>query len=220
TNPDLSSGSKFQDASKYYHSDANYNFSHLWDVVDVQVGGSYRKYELNSSGTIYTDYDGTIPYSEFGIYTQLQKEFDLGDEMKLKLTGSARYDKSEFFDGFLSPRISAGFTVNPNHNIRASVQQGFRNPTTQDLFIGLDAGRAILVGSAPANLDRYVRNYDISAAGQIGFGQPAQITQTGGAAYTNSYLASSAAAFAQSENPADLEIGNSALVTPEKITTA
>ncbi|MBA6152125.1 TonB-dependent receptor [Gelidibacter maritimus] len=218
--PDFATGSQFKDESKYYHADANYNFSHLWDAIDIQVGGSYRKYELNSSGTIYTDFDGSIPYSEFGVYTQLQKEFDLGAEMKLKLTGSARYDKSEFFDGFLSPRISAGFTVNQNHNIRASVQTGFRNPTTQDLFIGLDAGRAILVGSAPSNLDRYVRDYDISAAGQIGFGQPAQISQSGGAAYTNSYLASSATAFAQSGNPADLEIGNSALVTPEKITTA
>jgi len=218
--PDFSQGSQFKDESKYTHADGNYNFSHLWDVIDIQVGGSYRKYDLNSSGTIYTDYDGSIPYSEFGIYTQMQKDFDLGAEMKLKLTASARYDKSEFFDGFLSPRLSAGFTVNQNHNIRASVQTGFRNPTTQDLFIGLDAGRAILVGSAPSNLDRYSRSYDISAAGQLGFGQPAQITQTGGAAYNNSYLASSVTAFAQSENPADLEIGNSALVTPEKITTA
>lgn len=218
--PDFSKGSKFQDASKYYHAEGNYNFSHLWDVVDIQVGGSYRKYVLNSFGTIYTDYDETIPYSEYGVYTQLQKDFELNEEMSLKLTGSARYDKSEFFDGFVSPRISAGLTVNENHNIRASVQTGFRNPTTQDLFIGLDAGRAILVGSAPDNLDRYVRSYDVSAAGQAAFGQPATISQSGGAAYTNSYLASSVSAFAASENPADLIIGNSALVTPEKITTA
>ena len=189
-NPDLGSGSRFQDTSKYYHGDANYNFSHLWDVVDVQVGGSYRKYELNSGGTIYTDFDGTIPYSEFGVYTQLQKEFDLNEEMKLKLTGSARYDKSEFFDGFVSPRISAGLTINENHNIRASLQTGFRNPSTQDLFIGLDTGRSVLVGSAPDNLDRYSRTHPVSAAGQIS-GQPATITQTGGAAYTNSYLESS-----------------------------
>lgn len=218
--PDFSTGSKFQDASKYYHADGNYNFSHLWDVIDIQAGGSYRKYELNSYGTIYTDYNETIPYSEYGVYTQLQKELPLGTDMSLKLTGSARYDKSEFFDGFVSPRLSAGLTVNQNHNIRASVQTGFRNPTTQDLFIGLDAGRAILVGSAPDNLDRYVRTYPVSAAGQIAFGQPANITQSGGAAYNNSYLSSSVQAFAASENPADLEIGNSALVTPEKITTA
>ena len=219
--PNFASGSQFKDQSKYYHADGNYNFSHLWDVIDVQVGGSYRKYDLNSSGTIYTDYSESIPYSEFGVYTQLQKDIDLGNEMRLKLTGSARYDKSEFFDGFVSPRISAGFTVNPNHNIRASVQTGFRNPATQDLFIGLDAGRAILVGSAPSNLNRYVRTYDVSAAGQNipGANQPATVSQSGGSAYTNSYLASSVTAFAESLNPADLEIGNSALVTPEKITS-
>lgn len=218
--PDFATGSKFQDESKYSHIDGNYNFSHLWNVIDIQVGGSYRKYDLNSFGTIYTDYDSTIPYSEYGVYTQLQKEFNLGNEMRLKMTASARYDKSEFFDGFLSPRISAGWTLNENHNLRGSVQTGFRNPTTQDLFIGLDAGRAILVGSAPSNLDRYVRTYDVSAAAQSGLGQPAQISQSGGAAYNNSYLASSVIAFGQSENPGDLEIGNSALVTPEKITTA
>ncbi|MBT8253962.1 MAG: TonB-dependent receptor, partial [Bacteroidia bacterium] len=38
--PDLRTGSKFQDASKYYHSDVNYNFSHLVDFADIQVGGS------------------------------------------------------------------------------------------------------------------------------------------------------------------------------------
>lgn len=220
TDPSLSTGSKFQDQSKYYHGDANYNFAHLLEVVDIQVGGSYRRYELNSSGTIYTDFDGAIPYSEFGVYSQLQKQFDFSEGMSLKLTGSARYDKSEFFDGFVSPRISAGLTVNQNHNIRASVQTGFRNPTTQDLFIGLDAGRAILVGSAPDNLDRYVRNYPVSAAGQAGFGQPETISQSGAAAYNNSYLASSVRAFAASGNPALLEIGNSELVTPEKITSA
>ncbi len=137
--PNLVTGSKFQDASKYYHGDANYNLSHLIDFADIQVGGSYRKYSLNSNGTIYTDYDGSIDYSEFGIYTQIQKEFPLNEDMDLKLTGSARYDKSEFFDGFVSPRISAALTLNRNHNVRASVQTGFRNPTTQDLFIGLDA---------------------------------------------------------------------------------
>ena len=216
SDPDFATGSKFQDASKYYHADANYNFSHLWDVVEIQVGGSYRKYSLNSSGTIYTDYDGSIDYNEYGIYTQLQKELDLTDNVSLKLTGSIRYDKSEFFDGFLSPRLAAGFTINQNHNIRASFQTGFRNPTTQDLFIGLDAGRAILVGSAPDNLDRYVRDYSVSTSGQ-GLGQPSSVSQSGSAAYTNSYLASSVSAFAESGNPADLAIGNSELVKPEQV---
>lgn len=218
TDPDLTTGSKFQDTSKYYHADANYNFAHLIDVVDIQVGGSFRQYNLNSSGTIYTDYDGAITYSEFGVYTQLQKELELSAAAKLKLTGSVRYDKSEFFDGFLSPRLSAGLTLNRNHNIRISGQTGFRNPTTQDLFIGLDAGRALLVGSAPDNLDRYSNVFDISQTGQAAFGQPAQITQTGAAAYNSSYTASSVGLLGVTGNPADLVVANPDVVKPEQVT--
>ncbi|CAI8246958.1 MAG: TonB-dependent receptor SusC [Formosa sp. Hel1_33_131] len=216
--PDLTTGSKFQDASKYYHADGNYNFGHLLDFADIQVGGSFRQYSLNSSGTIYTDYDGAINYSEFGVYTQIQKELELSADSKLKLTGSVRYDKSEFFDGFFSPRLSAGLTLNRNHNIRISGQTGFRNPTTQDLFIGLDAGRALLVGSAPNNLERYSNVFDVSTSGQAGFGQPSTITQTGSAAYNNSYTASSVGMLGVTGNPADLVVANPDIVKPEQVT--
>jgi len=215
--PDFSKGAKFKDNSRFYHGDANYNLSHLIDFAEIQVGGSYRKYSLNSAGTIYTDYDGAIDYSEFGLYTQIQKKL-LDD--RLKLTGSVRYDKSELFDGFLSPRLSVGYTLGEegNRNIRFSVQTGFRNPTTQDLYIGLDAGRAILVGSSPDNLDRYSRTYNVSTAGQ-GLGMPASITQTGRAAYENSYSASSVQAFAATGDVSQLQIGNSDLVEPERVTS-
>ncbi|MDO1512613.1 TonB-dependent receptor [Maribacter confluentis] len=216
--PDLTTGSKFQDASKYYHADANYNFSHLIDWAEIQVGGSFREYSLNSSGTIYTDFDGPINYSEFGIYSQVQKTLPFQNEKSLKLTGSIRYDKSEFFDGFISPRLSAGFTLNRDHNIRASAQTGFRNPTTQDLFIGLDAGRAILVGSAPNNLDRYSRDFEVSGGGQL-LGQPSTINQTGAAAYNNSYSAASVTRLSETGNPADLEVANPDIIKPEKVTS-
>lgn len=217
--PNLATGSKFQDASKYYHADANYNFSHLIDFADIQIGGSFRRYNLNSSGTIYTDTDGPISYNEAGIYTQIQERFEMSDEASLKLTGSVRYDKSELYDGFFSPRVSAAYFFNRNHNLRFSLQTGFRNPTTQDLFIGLDAGRAILVGSAADNLDRYSRDYAISATAQNLYGQPATINQTGRAAYENSYTASSVEALAATGNPGVLQVSNPDIVRPEQVTS-
>jgi iron complex outermembrane receptor protein len=216
--PDLATGSRFQDNSKIYHSDVNYNFSHLWDWAEVQLGGSYRQYELNSFGTIYTDNDGPINYSEVGIYTQIQKSLELSDAVKLKLTGSLRYDKNELFDAFFSPRFSAGFTINDNHNIRGSFQTGFRNPTTQDLYIGLDVGRAILIGGAPDNPARDVRTYGLSPLGQTIVGTPT-LDVTGEGAYNNSYFASSVQRFAETGNPADLEIANSNLVQPEQVSS-
>jgi outer membrane cobalamin receptor len=99
------------------------------------------------------------------------------------------------------------------------VQTGFRNPTTQDLFIGLDSGAGFLVGSAPANLNRWSRDLAVSGPGQA-LGQPATLTQTGSAPYTNSYTASSLQAFGATGNPAALEVANPDLIKPEKVSSA
>jgi len=210
SNPDLLKGSKFVDGTKIYHSDVNYNFGDLLEFADVQVGGSWRQYSLNSEGTIFTDYDGPINYQEYGAYMQLQKK--LMDD-RLKFTGSLRYDKADDFDGNISPRISASYSLGggKTRNLRASFQTGFRNPTTQDLFIGLDVGRAFLVGSSPANLDRYTTPaFNVSTTGR-NFGNPNTIKLSGRSAYENSFSYSSILAGAPKKS-------NFNLVKPEKVT--
>ena len=190
SDPNLATGAKFVDNTRIYNVDANYNFNQMIKFADIQVGGTWRQYALNSSGTIFTDYDGAIKYNEIGAYTQLQKNFA---EDRLKFTGSIRYDKAKNFDGHLSPRVSFAYAAGAkkNHNFRASYQTGFRNPTTQDLYIGLDAGRAILVGSAPDNMDRYTsKPINVSATGKA-LGFPSSVTLSGRAAYENSFSYSS-----------------------------
>lgn len=190
SDPNLATGAKFVDDTRLYHVDANYNFVDLIEFADIQTGGSWRQYSLNSSGTIFTDYAGSINYSEIGAYAQLQKKFAAD---RLKFTGSLRYDKAKNFDGHFSPRISFVYFADKakNHNFRVSYQTGFRNPTTQDLYIGLDAGRAILVGSAPDNIDRYTsKSIPVSQTGQA-LGNPASVKLSGRAAYENSFSYSS-----------------------------
>ncbi|UII78057.1 TonB-dependent receptor [Flagellimonas sp. CMM7] len=207
---DLSTGAKFIDNTKFRHVNGNYNIAHLIDDwADIQIGGSFREYELNSGGTIFTDFDGPIKYNEYGAYVQVQKKF-MDD--RIKFTGSARYDKNEFFDGFLSPRLGLSYTAGEkrNHNIRISAQQGFRNPTTQDLFIGLNAGSAILVGSAPSNLDRDVRTFNVTQSGQDLIGQ-STVDIVGRAAYENAYSLNSVLAGAP-------EVANTSVIKPEEIT--
>ena len=205
--PDVTTGAKFVDNTKLRVGEGNYNFKSLLnDVIDLQVGGSYREYELNSAGTIFTDSNGTIKYGEYGAYIQGIKK--LMDD-RLKLTASARYDKAQNFDANLSPRLSVNYAAGDTkkHNIRASYQTGFRNPTTQDQYIGLNAGPIILIGSAEDNLDKPLS------------GQP---NATGRDAYFNAYTISSVRAFSVSHNPADLEAVNGTgitdLVKPEKVT--
>jgi len=206
----LETGSKFTDNSKIYHGDVNYNLSHLVDFADIMVGGSWRQYSLNSGGTIYTDTDGPIDYSEYGAYLQVQKKLM---EDRLKLTGSVRYDKSEFFDGFVSPRLSFNYTTDESnkHNIRGSFQTGFRNPSTQDLFIGLNAGRAILVGSAPENLDRYTATSQPLSTVGAGIVGSSTVQLDGGDAYNNAFSLASV----ESGLPQAANVG---LVKPERVT--
>ena len=156
-------GSKLVDNSRIYHSDANYNFKDIIKFAEIQVGGSYRQYQLNSYGRIYTDADGPIYYNEYGAYSQLTKK--LMDD-RLKFTGSVRYDKSKNFDGNVSPRVSLVYSGGESrrHNFRGSFQTGFRNPSTQDQYIGFNVGSAILLGSAPDNLTRYSETLPVSTA--------------------------------------------------------
>jgi outer membrane receptor for ferrienterochelin and colicin len=224
--PSLLTGSKFQDNTKLYHVDANMNLADYVDFAEIQVGGSFRQYSLNSFGTIFTDYDGPINYNEYGAYVQLQDKM-LDD--RLKLTASGRYDKAQNFKGNVSPRLSLSYAAgeDKNHNFRASIQTGFRNPTTQDQYIGLDSGAGILVGTAPDNLTRYrsqpyALGINPALAGYINAvaGTSIGSTQvlTGQMAYNNSWSASSIGAFLASGNPADLRKSNIDLVKPEHVT--
>ncbi|ETZ23231.1 TonB-dependent receptor [Pedobacter sp. V48] len=148
-------GAKFDDKTNLYHYEGMYNFSNaLNNVVELQVGGSYRIYQLRSGGTIFDDLNDKIDINEYGAFAQIAKKmFD--DKFKLAVSG--RYDKSSNFDGRFTPRISGVLTVAPDNNIRVSYQTGYRNPTTQNQYIDLSVagGRQRLIGGIPSMLNKY-----------------------------------------------------------------
>lgn len=180
-NSDLTKGAKFVDASKIYEADLNYNFKEKISFAEVQIGGSARRNALKSEGTVFTDKNDAISYYNFGLYTQLQKSLL---EDRLKLTASVRYDKADNFSGNFSPRASAIYVLDnaKKHNIRASFQTGFRNPTSQQQYVGVNTVRAVVLGSAPGNGRRYnttIRGFDFN----------------GQQAFDNAFTAQSALAF-------------------------
>lgn len=150
-------GAGFIEGSRLWHAEGNYNFKNQIDFAEITVGGNVRRYSIFSGGTIFDEdvlADGSfdrVIIDEFGAYVQVSK---LVAE-SLKLQGSLRYDKNENFDGQFNPRLSAVYTFNENHNIRASFQTGFRNPDTQSQFIWFPTSAGILVGSTEKNAARY-----------------------------------------------------------------
>lgn len=171
-------GAGIFDDTKTYNYEINYDLSGLTEKTDFLVGGSMRKTELNSKGTIYSDQNGPIEYTEFGAYGQaVTKMFN----DKVNLTASLRVDKHEFFDANVTPRVAALIKLDQNRNFRVSYQTGFRNPTNQDQYIGLFAGDVTLFGTSPDNIGRY------NGAVVLTNGTPFQFT--GDFVFNNAYTA-------------------------------
>ena len=210
--PNFKTGGKFIDNTNLKHVEGNYNFRDLVDFAEIQIGGSLRRYSLHSQGTIFTDYPDLDPINidESAAYVQVSKKLM---DNRLKLATSLRYDKQKNFDGNFSPRFSAVYSAGENkeHNFRLSFQTGFRNPTTQDLYIGLNLGPITLLGAAPDNMGRYSETITNKTN--------TQVTITGEDAYTNSYTLTSVYKFKKTGNPADLVVADVDRIKPEQVTT-
>lgn len=147
----IPNGSKFNDKSNLYHVQGQYDFKNEISFIDLLAGASYRLYDLNSNGTIFADSTGNdITISEYGAYVQASKTFG-----PFRLIASGRYDKNENFDGRFTPRVAGVLSLTDNHNIRASFQTGFRNPTTQAQHINLNVVSARLIGGLKEYADAY-----------------------------------------------------------------
>ena len=145
-------GAKFADKTFMNQYEGMYNLTNaLKNIAEVQIGGNYRRFNLNSNGTIFDDKVHDITIDEYGAFLQIGKKF-FAD--KLKFTAASRYDKSQNFKGRFTPRVTGVFTFAPNNNLRASYQTGFRIPTTQNQYINLNTGSTILVGGIAEMLDK------------------------------------------------------------------
>ncbi|RFM28950.1 TonB-dependent receptor [Deminuibacter soli] len=153
-------GGLFLDKSSLYMVEGQYNLTRLLKLedkgTDVLVGASWKRYVLNSEGTLFADTAGRININETGAYAQVsQKIFkDI-----LKLTASGRYDKNTNFKGRFTPRISAVVKVAEDQHVRLSYQTAYRFPSTQNQWINLVVGGGTyLIGGLPALQNFYNLN--------------------------------------------------------------
>lgn len=163
---EIGRGSIVQDLSKIFNYEVDYDFGEKLEFGNLIVGASYRNYELATGGTLYTDYDAPIEYNEYGAYAQLKKT--MMDD-KLTVTASARYDKQSVLEsGNFTPRLGFLFNLSENQNIRLTAQTGFRNPTNQDKFIGLNQRSFFILGNERGSIDRFNTGLVQLANGSIG----------------------------------------------------
>ncbi len=147
-------GGKFVDKTNLYNVEGQYNLTpYTESFADILIGANFKRYVLNSEGTLFADSSGKIPINEYGAYIQITKHL-LND--RLRLIASARYDKNDNFDGRFTPRFSAVIKVAEDNNIRLSYQQAYRFASTQQQYINLVIGaNTVLIGGVSSFVDFY-----------------------------------------------------------------
>lgn len=152
--PISNGGGLFLDKSDLYNIEGQYNFSEFTHgFADILVGGNFKKYVLNSEGTLFADSTGNIGINEVGAYVQASRA--LFNE-RIRFTFSGRYDKNENFKGRFTPRATALIKLANNNNLRVSYQTAYRFPSTQQQWIDLVVGGGVfLIGGNKSFADYY-----------------------------------------------------------------
>ena len=148
-------GSQVIDKSSIYQAEGMYNFTHLIQFMDLQVGASYRLYTINSEGTVFIDEPGNpLTIYQYGGYAQMIKDFA---NNHLRATGTFRFDKNQNFKAQYTPRFSLIYFVDAekNHSIRSTFQTAYRFPSISDQFIDIPTGMYRIIGGQDRAKERY-----------------------------------------------------------------
>jgi outer membrane receptor protein involved in Fe transport len=145
----IPNGGLFLEKSQLWMTEGQYNLSQI-KFANVIVGANWKRYVLNSEGTLFIDKPGDpITFDELGAYAQVTKK--VIDRLTLSFSG--RYDKNEDFKGHFTPRATALVEVAKDNNIRLSYQTAYRFPSTQQKYIRLNVGSYEILGGLPWVMD-------------------------------------------------------------------
>ena len=172
-------GAKLLDKSDLYSVDGNYNLSSFTSkIADVIVGGTFKRYVLNSEGSLFADKPGEpITTDEYGAFAQATRK--VNDQLKFAVSG--RYDKNQNFKGRFTPRVTATYKLAEFNHLRLSYQTAYRFPSNQQQWIDLYVGAGVrLLGSNEYFASKYNFSnqlYDLNSfsVGQIVKYDPVQL---------------------------------------------
>ncbi len=150
---DPEQGAAIVDNSKLYHLQSSYTIEDIFDNTSLELGGSYRFYDIQSDGTIFPDTaSNSITNYEYGGFATLGASVF---EDKMKVNIALRVDKNENFDPMISPQLATSYSPDEENHFRLSFQNGFRYPGVREQFINNNLGKARLVGGLPENVGQY-----------------------------------------------------------------
>ncbi len=149
-------GAALRVQSWLYHVEAQADITQEWLKsvrekwgLSILTGFDFRTFEVVPDGNYFinpVEANRNLTYQKTGGFVQLTKMFF--DE-KLKINGSLRADKNQYFDLRWNPRLAAVYSPSEDHNIRISYQNAYRFPSLFEAFSNVNSGGVKRVGGLP-----------------------------------------------------------------------
>ncbi|MBO0931376.1 TonB-dependent receptor [Fibrella aquatilis] len=117
--------------------------------LTIQAGFDFRRYVVFPDGNYFinpSEPGRNLVYGKTGGFVQLSRLFF---NEKLKVAGSLRLDKNDYFAARLNPRLSTVYSPAEAHTIRVSYQNGYRFPSLFEGFTNINSGGVKRVGGLP-----------------------------------------------------------------------
>jgi len=125
--PTRQGGTLFQDRSRLFNAEAQYNFGKLIPFAAIIAGLNYRLYLLDSKGTLFPDDDGPIHVAEYSAYLQGTRKV-IHDKLSLNL--AFRVDKNTLFEKpRVTTRASSVLELAKESFLRFSYQNAYSFPS-------------------------------------------------------------------------------------------
>ncbi len=149
-------GAALRVESWLYHAELQADITQEWLKglrekwgLSILAGADFRTFEVFPDGNYFinpVELGKNLTYSKTGGFVQLSKLLFDG---KLKINGSLRADKNQYFDLRWNPRLAMVYSPSEDHNIRISYQNAYRFPSLFEAFSNVNSGGVKRVGGLP-----------------------------------------------------------------------
>lgn len=135
------------------HSEFQHDITNLLFGINSRVtfmyGLDFREYIIVPDGNYFINPEekgNNLNYWKVGGF--VQSTVSLLNN-KVKVNGVVRIDKNQYFGPKINPRLAIVYSPAPLHNIRLSVQNGYRFPSIFEAFSNINSGGRKRVGGLP-----------------------------------------------------------------------
>jgi iron complex outermembrane receptor protein len=148
----LVSGLALEERSDIFHLEGQQNWNFQADRGRIVYGASYRKTQVNTSGTLMDPINDDRSDDYYSAYGQVEYKVI----PQLRIVGAGRVDDGTLFKTQFSPKGALVFSPTESHSFRFSVNSAFQTPNYSEFFLRVPVASPT---AGPATVETGIQDY-------------------------------------------------------------